>query len=781
MKILIVEDDISIAKTLKLLFATCNYAVDIASDGDAGLQMADAYEYDLFLLDVLLPKLDGISLCKYLRAKGCQSPILLLTGQDGARAKAIALNTGADDYVVKPFDPEELIARVQALLRRSGPTNQAILSWGQLSVDPVTHTVAYKTRLLPVSPKEYAILEFLLRKPQQALSASAILDHVWTSLEVPGEDVVRSHIKELRRKLITAGAPKDFIKTVYKFGYRLNPLYNSPVPPKVREQLTPPQVAELNAVNDELRSTLDQLRSTQAELQQKHQELEAAYQIIKQERKQLQAARDELEKRVAERTSELITTNDTLQRRQEQWQALFDHALDAIVIIDNEGNYLEVNPAACNLFGVAQAEILHTNIIQFSVPERPMEDLWQVLRRQGKVSGECHIYRRDGTIREVEVNAIADFVPGRHLAIMRDISERKLREIERHQATLALRESERKLTTVINNLPGYVYRVANDLNYTPEFISEGVVNITGYHQADYLIYRTTACGQQIYPEDVERVWDLIQQAVDSHQPYECEYRIITRTGALKWVWARGQGIYDDRGKLLYLEGFVTDITDRKQLELSLQTSDTDTCGVAHALNNVFTPILAITKLLRLQQPDLDSSWQEMLTVIEDSAQRGATIVQQMLGVTQKAQVTLPIVAATPSYPQSSLPAAQGQEAWVLVVDDDPDVRLTTQTLLEHYHYHVLVTDNGSDAIALYTQQQAIVGLIILDIKMPDMDGMSLIKKLRGVNSNAEIIAISGLAANRDPALAAGARVFLAKPYTLDKLLAAVQSLLPIQG
>lgn len=779
MKILIVEDDITIIKTLQLLLSSYNYAVDIALDGDAGLQMAEAYEYDLFLLDVILPKLDGVSLCKRLRANGCQGPILLLTGHGGAREKAIALNAGADDYVVKPFDPEELIARVQALLRRSGPINQSILSWGQLSVDPVTRAVAYATRLVVVSPKEYAILEFLLRKPQQALSASAILDHVWTSLEAPGEDVVRSHIKELRRKLAAAGAPKDFIKTVYKLGYRLNPLYNAPPISRLKEQLTPPQVAELNAVNEELRLTLEKLRLTQAELQQKHQELEAAYQTITQERQQLQLARNELERRVAERTAALMGANYALQQRQEQWQALFDHALDAIVIIDDQRCYVDLNPAACDLLGVSKAEILGNKIVQFSVSGATLDDVWKVLRAQGQVFGEYRIHRPDGSIREVEINAIADFVPGRHLAIMRDISERKLREIERHQATLALRESERKLTTVINNLPGYVYRVANDLNYTPEFISEGVVNITGYHQADYLIYRTTACGQQIYPEDVERVWDLIQQAVDNHQPYECEYRIITRTGALKWVWARGQGIYDDRGNLLYLEGFVTDITDRKQLELSLQASDTDTCGVAHALNNVFTPILAITKLLRLQQPDLDSSWQEMLTVIEDSAQRGATIVQQMLGVTQKDQVTLPIVAATPSHPQSLLPVAQGQEAWVLVVDDDPDVRLTTQTLLEHYHYHVLVTDNGSDAIALYTQQQAIVGLIILDIKMPDMDGMSLIKKLRGVNSNAEIIAISGLAANRDSALAAGARVFLAKPYTLDKLLAAVQSLLPI--
>ncbi|HEY9658362.1 MAG TPA: response regulator transcription factor, partial [Allocoleopsis sp.] len=114
MKILVVEDDPAVAHTLQLLFSSYSYAVDIASDGDAGLQLADAFDYDLMLLDVILPGMDGITLCQRLRAKGLKTPILLLTGQGEGRQKAIALNAGADDYVVKPFDTEELVARVQA-------------------------------------------------------------------------------------------------------------------------------------------------------------------------------------------------------------------------------------------------------------------------------------------------------------------------------------------------------------------------------------------------------------------------------------------------------------------------------------------------------------------------------------------------------------------------------------------------------------------------------------------------------------------------------------------
>ncbi|BAY35297.1 signal transduction histidine kinase (plasmid) [Nostoc carneum NIES-2107] len=139
-------------------------------------------------------------------------------------------------------------------------------------------------------------------------------------------------------------------------------------------------------------------------------------------------------------------------------------------------------------------------------------------------------------------------------------------------ANRALQTSERRLNTLISNLPGYVYRVANDRNYTPEFISEGVFNVTGYRQEEYLIERTISCGHRIHPDDRDRIWEIVQQAVALQQPYECEYRITTKSGIQKWVWERGQGIYSDSGELLCLEGFVTDITARKAIKTALQES-----------------------------------------------------------------------------------------------------------------------------------------------------------------------------------------------------------------
>jgi PAS domain S-box-containing protein len=141
---------------------------------------------------------------------------------------------------------------------------------------------------------------------------------------------------------------------------------------------------------------------------------------------------------------------------------------------------------------------------------------------------------------------------------------------ERQQAEAVAQESERRLSTLINNLPGYVYRVANDRNYTPEFISQGVFAISEYKQEEYLVERTISCGQDIHPNDAKWVWDRIQQAVAVGQPYECEYRIITKSGTQKWVWERGQGIYREDGELVFLEGFVTDISDRKNAEIGLR-------------------------------------------------------------------------------------------------------------------------------------------------------------------------------------------------------------------
>lgn len=224
MRILIIEDDELTAKALTTVLEQQNYAVEIAIDGQAAWDLVQAFEYDLIMLDVMLPKLDGISLCRKLRSHNFKMPILLLTGRDSSHDKAIGLDAGADDYVVKPFDCEEIIARVRALLRRGNSTMTPVLEWGNLRFDPSSLEIRYETRTVELTPKEYALLELFLRNPQRVFSCSTILDRVWSFDKIPGEEAVRTQIKGLRQKLKAAGAAADFIETVYGIGYRLKPL-----------------------------------------------------------------------------------------------------------------------------------------------------------------------------------------------------------------------------------------------------------------------------------------------------------------------------------------------------------------------------------------------------------------------------------------------------------------------------------------------------------------------------------------------------------------------------
>ncbi|MBD2467105.1 response regulator [Nostoc sp. FACHB-145] len=241
MKILVVEDDELNAYALTAILSNQNYAVEVANDGEVAWDLIQTYDYDLILLDVMLPKLDGISLCRQIRSNNLQMPILLLTGCDSSHEKAIGLDAGADDYVVKPFEAEELVARVRALLRRGGSTSQPVLEWGDLRLDPSSCQVTYKQELLSLTPKEYALLELFLRNSRRVFSCGMILEHLWSYEDTPGEEAVRTHIKGLRQRLKAVGAPSDLIDTVYGIGYRLKHQGEEKIPVTVANSYTSPQ------------------------------------------------------------------------------------------------------------------------------------------------------------------------------------------------------------------------------------------------------------------------------------------------------------------------------------------------------------------------------------------------------------------------------------------------------------------------------------------------------------------------------------------------------------
>ncbi|MFQ4138069.1 response regulator [Nodosilinea sp. PGN35] len=231
MRILLVDDDELLTQQLADFLVSQHYAVDVALDGEAGWDYAQAADYDLIVLDINLPKLDGIRLCQKLRQARYSNPILLLTAQSDTSDKVVGLDAGADDYLVKPCTLNELSARIRALLRRLGTLKSPVLRSGELCINPSTCEVTYQGKPLPLSPKEYSLLELFLRHPQRIFSGTSILEHLWSFGDTPGEETVRTHIKRLRQKLRAAGAV-DVIDTVYGMGYRLQPPQAAPPDPQ---------------------------------------------------------------------------------------------------------------------------------------------------------------------------------------------------------------------------------------------------------------------------------------------------------------------------------------------------------------------------------------------------------------------------------------------------------------------------------------------------------------------------------------------------------------------
>jgi DNA-binding response OmpR family regulator len=250
MKILLVEDDEHTAKLISDALTAHHYLVNTAKDGHTGLELAKTYSYDLILLDVIVPGLDGMRLCRQLREQGAQMPILMLTAKDSSGDRIEGLEAGADDYVVKPFNIPELIARVRALLRRRQGVLQTVIQWERLQLDLDTSEVTYNQIPVHLTPKEYGLLELFLCNPRRIFNRSAILDRIWKADEYPAERAVTTQIKGLRQKLKIAGMSADWLETIYGLGYRLRP----------------EPVAQPSASEDEISSVLTLQQQAEAEV-----------------------------------------------------------------------------------------------------------------------------------------------------------------------------------------------------------------------------------------------------------------------------------------------------------------------------------------------------------------------------------------------------------------------------------------------------------------------------------------------------------------------------------
>ena len=220
MRILLIEDEKGVASFIKRGLEEENYGVDHAVDGEEGLSLAFANQYDLIILDIMLPGISGIEICKQVRQKNIQTPVMMLTAKDSVKDKVVGLNCGADDYMTKPFSFDEFVARVKALLRRK-QDNLIELRYRTLRIDSLSHKVYSGDKEIMLRPKEFAILLYLLRTKGRVLSRTQIIENVWGYDFNPTTNIVDVHIKSLREK-INEFIPSDFIRSVRGTGYMID-------------------------------------------------------------------------------------------------------------------------------------------------------------------------------------------------------------------------------------------------------------------------------------------------------------------------------------------------------------------------------------------------------------------------------------------------------------------------------------------------------------------------------------------------------------------------------
>ncbi len=219
MQILIIEDESKIANILRKGLLEEFYAIDIARDGEEALEKVSINSYDFIILDLMIPKIDGLTVCKRIRENNTNIPILILTAKDAVNDKITGLDSGADDYVTKPFSFAEVSARIRALLRRGNKADPAILTLADLTLNPATKTVTRDKHVISFTAREYSLLEYFIRNQNMILSKTQLLEHVWDYQYEGLSNIVETYIKYLRKKLKVSPHAKELIHTKRGIGY----------------------------------------------------------------------------------------------------------------------------------------------------------------------------------------------------------------------------------------------------------------------------------------------------------------------------------------------------------------------------------------------------------------------------------------------------------------------------------------------------------------------------------------------------------------------------------
>ena len=229
MRVLLVEDDAVMADGIRLMLESEGMVIDVAEHGEDGLEIGKLYDYDIIILDLMLPDMDGIEVLRRLRDSRVKSPVLILSGLTESEKKVKGLGTGADDYLTKPFDKAELLARIQAIVRRSKGHSQAVIRTGRMTINLDAHTVEVDDKPVHLTGKEYGILELLSLRKGSTLNKEIFLNHLYGGMDEPELKIIDVFICKLRKKLSTATGGDNYIETVWGQGYLLrDPVKEAP-------------------------------------------------------------------------------------------------------------------------------------------------------------------------------------------------------------------------------------------------------------------------------------------------------------------------------------------------------------------------------------------------------------------------------------------------------------------------------------------------------------------------------------------------------------------------
>jgi PAS domain S-box-containing protein len=583
MKILLVEDDEQTATLISNALTVHHYLVNLAKDGQTGLDLTKTYSYDLILLDVVVPGLDGISLCRQLRAQGAQMPILMLTGKNSSGDRIEGLEAGADDYVIKPFDLAELVARVRALLRRRQATLQAILTWERLQLDLDACEVTYGKTPIHLTPKEYGLLELFLRNPRRVFDRSALLDNVWKADEFPGERAVTTQVKGLRQKLKAAGMDCDFLETIYGLGYRLRPeplvsseLSCSELSPVIRPTLQQQAQAEVEAAIDKVWL---KLKDTFHEIFELFDRLCA--QAIAAQASHTQSLDPELKEKVileahrlagslgsfglpegsslAQHIEQLLRAKDILSQNEALQLSEWTQALKQIVSQPRN------SPSSSDLPAPNQSQLPPPYALSPTTRLLIVDDdiaIAQQIQIAAQASG-------------VEVTIATNLNQARAF-----YAQAQIELAEHRQTEAALRESEARFRSLCEASPVGIFQtdVMGRCSYT---------NARWQQFAGLTFHQSLGEGwtNAIHPDDREAVFTKWNQCISEGREFEQQFRFLTPQGQVCWVHARAAAIRNELGEIVGYVGTDEDISEAKLAEVVRQDGARKLIEMSQALSN----------------------------------------------------------------------------------------------------------------------------------------------------------------------------------------------------